>query len=151
MKTLLIFQRDLLHYRKDYYRELAKQLEGKFQLQLITAQNDIGSIAGVEIIELKAKRISKLQYLPGLLAYTRKADICICMFDIQWLNLYQELVLHRNKTLLWGHGFGRRRIARWPRIALMKYAKAIMLYERENVERISALGIDIDKLFYNTT
>lgn len=149
MKTLVVFQKELLHYRKDYFVELAQQLEPDYKLKICTSDNQIGQINNVEIIEKKSIKIGKFEHYPNLLNYTRKADISIIMFDIQWFNLYQELLFNRHKTVLWGHGFGRRKIARWPRIMLMKFAKAVMLYEAKNVALIESLGIKANKLFYN--
>lgn len=101
-----------------------------------------------KLIKYKMKSFGPFVLSTGIKNNIKDADIVVIMFDIKWITLMYYCLKHKQKVILWGHGYGRNTFANLVRQLIMKASKAILLYEEDAVMQLVNKGFNQDKIFY---
>lgn len=144
--NVTIIQEKVPHYRLPLFNQLAKATGIELTVAHSTPNNLSDSAKFNEVI-LKCIKIGKFSFQKGAWNLVSKSDIAVVMFDLRWISILPLLLLSPRKIVLWGHGFGRNKLAKKIRFLLAKRAAGIVLYEEPAVDEFLKLGYPQDKIY----
>ncbi len=151
MKSILIIQDMLSHYRKEVYNRLASQYKitilhsGKSTI----TESDLYS----EII-VSTKKIGMFKWQKGVDKAIKSGeyDVVIAMFDLHWLTSLLAIRYRKNvKFIWWGHRYEHNQVENTlknkVKHKLIKLSSAVLLYNDSQVEVMLNYGIPKEKIF----
>ncbi len=149
MKKLLILQNLVLPYRKPVYNGLARDYDVTV---LHSGVPTVDSEDTYKEILIPTRRIGPFFVQNDVFREisSGKYDVVIAMFDLRWPAYILPMFKSRQrcrKWIFWGHRYSRNSIANYARDWLMRKADAILLYDREEIDRITRRGIQRHKIF----
>ena len=144
---LLIVQGHLPHYRLDVFDYLGQGPSLDVTVLHSGRSMVSGEYAFREVI-VDEVSIGPLRYQRQLLDLVNEFDVVIVMFDLRYLSTLRLLFSSsRAKIICWGHGFGRKGWVNKLRIACLKYAHALILYDSSAVQGFVERGIPEKSIF----
>lgn len=142
---VLIVQPSLHDYRVDLFNGLADQPD--LDVTVVHPGRAFTHARSVRFAEHRSdpRSLAGFHYDPGLQKAARAQDLLVLPFDLRWL--LPTLPFLRGRTvLLWGHGYGRSRLARPVRTALARSATSILLYNAAEAGPFLQAGVHPDRV-----
>lgn len=149
MKKLLILQNMILPYRKPVYNGLARDYDVTV---LHSGTPTVEPEDAYKEILVSVRRLGAFFIQNGVFREisSGKYDVIISMFDLRWPAYIVPVLKSQGRYgrwIFWGHLYSRRSYLNYARDWLMKKADAILLYGREEIDRMIQRGVPGDKLF----
>jgi glycosyltransferase involved in cell wall biosynthesis len=160
--NVVIVQQVVPHYRVPFFKRLGQS--EKMTLAIAYGRERRGNslrseekIEGLSTVPLRNVFFGPsngFTYQADLLPFLRRrnCDVVIAEFDIHILSSILACFKARRqgiKFIWWGHGIGprRRRLSRWIRIWLSRYADSMIFYDQEQADLFKSWGVSREKLF----
>lgn len=146
MKSVLILQDVLAHYRRPLFDELAKYYRVTILHSSRTARTGFNHFDEIIIPELKIGPIH-LQNAISIYRIKQQFDVVISMCDLRWPAYILPFIWRCSlKWILWGHRYSSRPFVNVVRDLLLKKADRILLYSEEDVSTMIKRGVDPNKI-----
>lgn len=149
MKRLIILQNFILPYRKPVFNGLARDYNVTV---LHSGVPTVTSEDAYREILIPARRTGPFFIQNGVFREisSGKYDAVVAMFDLHWLAYIFPVFKsgqRYGRWIFWGHRYSRGSVTNYTRDWLMKKADAILLYGREEIDRMVQRGIQRHKIF----
>ncbi len=157
---LVVFQPALPHYRRPFFRALARRVDG------LTLVHGAAPLAGevahgredgdaMAAVPVGHRRVGPGLWMPSLwrLAADPQHDVCVFSWNSRYVHLPAAMLRARLKgrgVVLWGHGYSTRRDAagsRMLRNGLTRLAHAVVTYNRRAARGLVEAGVPADRVF----
>lgn len=140
---IAIIQEKIPPYRVPFFNQLNQDLGGGLA---VFSANQPGNIQ-FEHRPISIKRVGGW-VLPRQLdsAVIGQFDLIVMMFDLRWLSLYQLLLCHHKKLVLWGHGMGSEKMLASLKAVLIKRSLGFIAYEERGEQFFISKNIPSAKL-----
>lgn len=128
-KRLLVCYTELLHYRLDVLRALAKD----YDLTVVhSGKNMTGSKSGFHEVVLPLRSVWKFRYQVGLLRLVRKEkfDVVVFFFDLAWISIVLSFLFcpRDSRRITWGLWRTKLFLANWVRLLVSRVADSNIFY-----------------------
>ena len=144
---VLIVKGRLPHYRLDVFDHLGKEPALDVTVLHSGKAMTSGAHAFQEFV-VDEVSIGPLKYQRQLLEICNEFDVVIVMFDMRYLSTVRLLFSSsKAKVICWGHGFGRRGWVNRLRLACLKYAHALVLYDQSAMQGFIDRGVPEQSIF----
>ena len=144
-KRVLVLQRNLPHYRVPVFDQLAQEYEVTVVYSGISAASETSAF---EAVRVPVRDLGPLHVQSGVLGMAPAFDAVVAMFDPRWLaSTALCWTARRRRVLWWGHGFGRSRAARLPRVWIAKRSGGVLLYDEGPRADFVRYGLDPERIF----
>jgi glycosyltransferase involved in cell wall biosynthesis len=148
MKTVLIVQNSIPHYRLPLYQYLSEF----YRITIIHSGSPVPDgrlLCAQRIVE--PVKIGPFLMQPGVLREVAGShyDAIVVMLDLHWLSNVVSVLLPRRpgRLLFWGHLHGRRRLADRIRRGLVRLSDGMILYTSFEAERLRETGVPVRKIY----
>lgn len=147
-KNVIFIQNEILHYRIEFYNELAKQ----YNLTVIHSGEKLQNreIKFKQIV-LPITKIGPFLIQNKLLKILKKEnyDTIIAMFDLRWLfSFFVPFIVKRSDFIWWGLDVGKGKIALKIKLLIAKLGYPIIFYNKFNRDTFIELGLNRNYLSY---
>ncbi len=147
MKSILILQNTILHYRKALYNELSKYYNVTV---LHSGKKSVTKDDSYNEIITPVKKIGIFTFQKGVITEIRsdKYDVVISMFDLHWVkNIWSIIYRKKAKIIWWGHRYGNNQILNKIKTKLILFSDGVILYNDSQLKQMLQLGIPENKIF----
>ncbi|NLU96889.1 hypothetical protein B6N13_02095 [Marinomonas sp. UCMA 3892] len=147
MKTVVIFQEKVMHYRIDFFNVLSE----KFNVIVVTNEvNQYLELCRFATVVLKCKKYGVFSIVPKLNRFIKEIspDIVISTFDIRLLSVVYMMFRNKNKAIWWGLDTGKNMLATKVKVLIAKMKIPIIFYSKHNMEKFIKKGVKKNKCFY---
>lgn len=147
MKTILIIQNKIPHYRKSLYNELSKHYDVTI---LHSGGKSVGKDDKYKEIVTPLRRMGPFVLQSGVLREMRTGqyDAVVVMCDLHWIaNIMAVLFKKTTRFLYWGHRYSKNRLANRVREIIMRMADGVILYSDSEIDRMILRGMPKSNIF----